>query len=82
MKITSYALETLSDEFLIEFNFTEREREIVKYLFEDKTYEMIRQKFFISIKTVEKHVSNIYMKMGVKNREELKNKIIAYEILQ
>jgi DNA-binding CsgD family transcriptional regulator len=50
---------------------TEREQEIIRLLIEGTAGKAIGERLFISPKTVEDHVYNIYQKLGVKNRVQL-----------
>jgi predicted ATPase/DNA-binding CsgD family transcriptional regulator len=49
---------------------TERENETLRLLAQGKTNQQISQELFVTLKTVEKHVSNILRKLEVKNRTE------------
>jgi predicted ATPase/DNA-binding CsgD family transcriptional regulator len=49
---------------------TERESETLRLLVQGKTNQQISQELFVTLKTVEKHVANIFRKLGVKNRTE------------
>lgn len=60
-KNTAHAPETI---------FTERELDVLRLLAEGKTNEEISQELVVVLKTVEKHVANIFRKLGVKNRTE------------
>jgi NarL family two-component system response regulator LiaR len=51
-------------------NLTSREREVLILLARGLTNEQISKELVIVIKTVEKHVANILMKLAVKNRTE------------
>lgn len=53
---------------------TLREIDILKYLIEGKNNKQISETLFISHNTVKSHVRNIYFKLNVKNRVELKEK--------
>ncbi|WP_299671031.1 7TM diverse intracellular signaling domain-containing protein [uncultured Polaribacter sp.] len=53
---------------------TLREVEILRYLNEDLNNNQIAEKLFISTNTVKYHIRNIYSKISVKNRKELKEK--------
>lgn len=55
------------------YNITEREAEIVENLLLGNSTKNIADKLFISPKTVTNHISNIYVKTGVKNRIQLLN---------
>lgn len=54
-----------------EFSFmTAREREVLILLARGLTNELISKELVVVVKTVEKHVANILMKLAVKNRTE------------
>lgn len=57
------------------YNLTTREIEIVKLALKGTTYKMIGKSLFIAVRTVTKHVENIFQKVGVKNKVELINKL-------
>jgi DNA-binding CsgD family transcriptional regulator/intracellular sulfur oxidation DsrE/DsrF family protein len=48
--------------------FTGRELEILRLLSEGKNNEEIAQQLFLSVRTVEKHLTNLYFKMGVSGK--------------
>jgi DNA-binding NarL/FixJ family response regulator len=50
---------------------TDREREIVRLIADGASNPEIAQQLFLSRKTVERHVSNLLKKVGVRNRAEL-----------
>ena len=58
-------------------SLTEREREIARLIADGSTNPQIAQSLFLSRKTVERHVSNIFSKLGVKNRAELAAHVAA-----
>jgi DNA-binding NarL/FixJ family response regulator len=49
---------------------TEREAEILTHLASGRTNKEIATDLFISVATVERHVANIYRKIGVRSRVE------------
>lgn len=53
------------------YNLTTREQEVTDLLVKGHTYAKIAEDLFISMPTVKTHVSNIYRKVGVKNKMEL-----------
>ncbi|PKM94021.1 MAG: hypothetical protein CVU84_11160 [Firmicutes bacterium HGW-Firmicutes-1] len=61
--------------YLSQFDITERELEIVKFVLEGFGNQDIGDKLFISPNTVKNHIYNIYRKMGIKNRYELMSNI-------
>jgi DNA-binding NarL/FixJ family response regulator len=52
------------------FNLSEREREVLKYLVKGFSYKMISDELFISIDTVRSHIKKIYEKMHVNSNTE------------
>lgn len=55
------------------YRISEREAEIVRRLLDGKSYREIQSELFISFKTVQSHVYNVYKKVGVKSRWQLLN---------
>lgn len=66
------------------FEFTIRELEVLKSIAEGRNNEEIADTLFLSIRTVEKHITNIYSKLGVSGKSArayaasyaIKNKLI------
>jgi DNA-binding NarL/FixJ family response regulator len=54
---------------------SDREREIADLVASGATNPEIARKLFLSRKTVERHVSNILAKLGVRNRAELAGRL-------
>jgi LuxR family maltose regulon positive regulatory protein len=48
--------------------FTGRELEVLRFIAQGRNNEEIADKLFISVRTVEKHLTNIYSKMGVSGK--------------
>jgi len=65
----------LTDAFATGFGLTPREKEIINLLLKGKNNREIGEKLFISPRTVETHIYNIYRKCSVKNKMELAGKI-------
>ena len=61
----------LTEHFVSRFKVTAREQEIIRLLLDGAVGKEIGERLFISPKTVENHVYNIYQKLGVKNRVQL-----------
>jgi len=57
--------------FYDSYKISERESEIITLLIKGLSYNQIGEKLFISYKTVDKHISNIYKKTAVNNRSQL-----------
>ncbi len=55
------------------YEITKREFEIIEFLKKGSTTKEVGEKLFISPKTVENHIYNIYKKTSVKNRIQLLN---------
>ena len=62
---------TLSEDFIKDFSITKREQEIIIALLDGKSNKELAETLFVSEKTIETHLANIYRKVGVKNRLEL-----------
>jgi DNA-binding CsgD family transcriptional regulator len=56
---------------------TEREREIARMIADGASNPQIAQALFLSRKTIERHVSNIFAKVDVRNRAELAARVAA-----
>jgi DNA-binding CsgD family transcriptional regulator len=72
--------ERFTDHFLSKFGITPRETEIISLLFEGRSNQEIGETLFISSKTVENHIYNIYQKLGVKSRIQLYQLVRANSI--
>jgi ATP/maltotriose-dependent transcriptional regulator MalT len=76
--------DNLIDSSKNKYEFTGRELEILRLISEGKNNEEIAEKLFLSIRTVEKHLTNIYSKLGVSGKSArtfaasyaIKNKLI------
>ncbi len=67
----------LTDHFTHRFGITPREAEIIALLIRGKSYNDIADDLFISYKTVDNHVQNVYQKTRVRNRLQLLNLLQA-----
>ncbi len=67
----SVRLDEVPESFLAAHGISDRESEVLKLLVDDYTYKKIAEALFISERTVESHVSNIFRKTNVKSRNEL-----------
>ena len=63
------------------YRITSREVEIIKLLIKGIPYKVISSDLSISEKTVSKHISNIFAKVGVNNKIELISRLEAQELL-
>jgi DNA-binding NarL/FixJ family response regulator len=59
---------------------TEREQEIARLIAAGASNPEIAQELFLSRKTVERHLSNVFKKVGVRNRAELAARVAELEI--
>ena len=57
------------------FNITDREKAIIKCISEGCSYKSTANQLCISVKTVTKHMQNIYVKTGTKNKVEMLKRI-------
>src|ERR1700744_4903735 len=62
--------EELFEQLCAEHELSAREVEVLRLVLEGQTYKAIGEALFISEKTVDAHVRNIYLKTGVKNKVE------------
>ena len=62
---------TLTEDFIKDFSITKREQEIIIALLAGKSNKELAETLFVSEKTIETHLANIYRKVGVKKRLEL-----------
>lgn len=60
---------------LEKYAISKREKEIIAHLTKGLTLKQIADNLFISYKTVDNHVANIYRKTGAQNRNELMDRI-------
>lgn len=63
------------------FNLTKREHECLYYLSKGKTAQQMADIFFISKRTVEKHIDNIKSKLNCKNKSELIDKLMEDKLI-
>lgn len=61
----------LPEGWITRFTISEREADVLKLLLQGLSNKEIANLLFVSNKTVEKHLSNIYKKVGVQSRNEL-----------
>jgi DNA-binding CsgD family transcriptional regulator len=59
------------DRWLKDHNVSPREREIIQLVLNGKSNRSIEKELFISRRTVESHLYNVYKKLGIKNRMQL-----------
>ncbi len=59
------------ERFYENYRLSKREIEIVVLILEGKSNDEIKDELFISIFTVKKHISNIFMKLDIKSRSQL-----------
>ena len=57
---------------------TQREAEVLKFIFEKRKRKDIAQVLFVTESTIKKHTANIYKKLEVVNRTELFEKATTY----
>lgn len=64
--------------FLRDFEFTSREKDVITLLIDGKTNQQIADELFISLQTVKNYLSRIYKQLNLKSRLELVNYINNY----
>ncbi|RPJ09773.1 MAG: helix-turn-helix transcriptional regulator [Spirochaetaceae bacterium] len=60
-----------SVDFCNKYDISAREKEVIELFMKGFTYNVIAEKLFISYKTVDKHICNIYNKTGINSRGQL-----------
>ena len=60
--------DSAGNEYQNKYEFTGRELEVLRLIAEGKNNEEIAEKLFLSVRTVEKHITNIYSKMGISGK--------------
>jgi len=68
----------LPADFVEEHAITPREQEMILQVIQGLTNREIADRSFVSLKTVEAHLYNVFRKGGVKNRVELVRKVQSY----
>lgn len=59
------------------YNLSNREAEVARLILRGWTYKAVAEHLFISEKTVDSHMQNIYTKTGVRNKLSLYNILYA-----
>ncbi|WP_109433799.1 MULTISPECIES: helix-turn-helix domain-containing protein [Aquimarina] len=54
-------------------NLTQQEQKVLDFILEDKTNKEIAASMFVSISTIKTHINNLYKKLDVRSREEVKS---------
>jgi LuxR family maltose regulon positive regulatory protein len=62
--------ETIPSQFVLIESLTERELEVLRLMCEGCSNQQIADTMIVSVNTVKKHTSNIYGKLGVRNRAQ------------
>jgi two-component system, NarL family, response regulator LiaR len=74
--VLSFQKKTINSQ-IAEYGITPRETEILGLLAEGLSYKEIAESIFISVKTIRKHIYNIYEKLHVHSRLEALNKFFG-----
>ncbi|HET7117978.1 MAG TPA: LuxR C-terminal-related transcriptional regulator [Hanamia sp.] len=61
------------------YEFTGRELEILRLIAEGKSNEEMAEQLFLSVRTIEKHISNLYQKMGISGKSA-RAFVVSYSI--
>ena len=64
---------TKNQKISLRSSLTKQEQNILNLLLEDKSNKDIAEALFVSLSTVKSHVNNVYRKLNVNTREEVKN---------
>ena len=69
----------LTNYFKQKYDITDKQSEIIELIIEGVTYKQIAEKLFISPKTVDNHVQNIYKKLNVNSKMQLSHFVRSNE---
>lgn len=75
-----YENNKLTEFFIKKYSITSKETEVIEFLLSGLTYKQIAEKLYISNKTVDNHIQNIYKKLEVTNKIQLFNLIRSKEM--
>ena len=81
-KIIAESKDSISDRFTLKYKLTNREKEIIKHILDQKSNLEISKELEISKRTVETHRKNIMLKLDVKNSIGIAVKCIENNILE
>ena len=81
-KISIEDKDDISDGFLLKYKLTNREKEIIKHILDQKSNQEIAEDLEISKRTVETHRKNIMLKLDVKNSIGIAVKCLENNLLQ
>jgi len=81
-KISVENSDNVSDGFSLKYKLTNREKEIIKHILDQKSNLEISDELEISKRTVETHRKNIMLKLNVKNSIGIAVKCIENNILE
>jgi len=68
------------ESFFKNYPFTQREKSIIQYIIQGYKNKEIAAAMFIQEGTVKDHITSIFSKVGVKNREEFFEKLQEYQV--
>jgi NarL family two-component system response regulator LiaR len=74
--------DTLPDEMLQPFGLTSREMEVLNLITQGCSNAEIADKLFLSVSTVKTHVSNLFVKLDVRSRTQVIQKVNQLKIRQ
>jgi DNA-binding CsgD family transcriptional regulator len=66
--------------FYQKYEMSKREQEVIELILAGKSNEQIKDELYISVNTVKKHISNIYLKLDVKSRSQLYHLVMKNSI--
>ena len=73
--LKKYCIEDIENSIPNVYNLSNREREVLLKMLEDKKRKEIAEELCITENTVKKHISNIFAKLEIANRNELFEKV-------
>ena len=79
--LTQHGYFSINETELKKLSLTTREYEVLQLLVQGNTNAEVAEKLFLSLSTVKTHVSNLFVKMGVKNRTQAVEKANRLKII-
>jgi DNA-binding NarL/FixJ family response regulator len=71
----------MQQDMQIQYDLTQREREVLRYLIEGNSMKDVSQKIFVSYSTVNFHIKNLHKKLHVKSRGHLIAKALKENLI-
>ena len=71
LEVKEFSKDELANKLKQRYDLTDRETEVLRYIWDGLTNKEIANLLYISVSTTKYHVGNLYMKLDVKNRNQV-----------